>query len=135
MDLKRIESLIEIAKDAAVTEVSIRQGGSTIVVKKPLRASAPVKKAVKSRPAEPAKQPEMPSNEEIIHAPMVGIFHVIDGITESSPVRKGQTVGAIESMKLMNELKSDADGIVAEAYVEEGMPVEYGQALFRLRKA
>jgi len=48
-------------------------------------------------------------------------------------VRAGQVVCIVEAMKLMNEIQSDADGVVAEVLVEDGQPVEYGQPLFRLK--
>jgi len=48
-------------------------------------------------------------------------------------VKKSQTLCIIEAMKLMNEIESDVDGIVAEIYVENGKPVEYGQRLFAIQ--
>ena len=47
--------------------------------------------------------------------------------------KAGQTVCILEAMKLMNEIESDFDGEIAEIYVENGQPVEYGQKLFRIR--
>lgn len=47
-------------------------------------------------------------------------------------MRKDQVVGAIESMKLMNDVRADCDGLVEAVLVEPGMPVEYGQPLYRL---
>ena len=64
---------------------------------------------------------------------MVGIFHSAgNAITEGIAVKAGQSVGAIESMKLMNDVISEHEGTVAEVLVDDGMPVEYGQMLFRL---
>ena len=48
-------------------------------------------------------------------------------------VKKGQTIAIVEAMKLMNEIESDFDGEIAEIYVENGKPVEYGQKLFRIK--
>ena len=64
---------------------------------------------------------------------MVGIFHSAgNSMTEGVAVKAGQSVGAIESMKLMNDVISECDGVIAEVLVEDGLPVEYGQPLFRL---
>jgi biotin carboxyl carrier protein len=138
MDLGRIEALIEVVEDAAVTELTVSSDGSTVSVKKPPRSaavSAPVpKKRAEKRPSEPVK-PQPAPEEPGVHAPMVGIFHSIDGVGTGSQVKPGQVIGAIESMKLMNEVRSELDGTLAEALVEDGMPVEYGQLLFRLDKA
>ena len=43
------------------------------------------------------------------------------------------SLAIVEAMKLMNEIESDFDGEIAEIYVENGQPVEYGQKLFRIR--
>ena len=48
-------------------------------------------------------------------------------------VRKGQVLCIVEAMKLMNEIESDADGVVAEIYPKNAQPVEYGEALFGIR--
>ena len=53
-------------------------------------------------------------------------------VSVGDTVKKGQTLGIIEAMKLMNEIESDYDGTVAEVLVENGAPVEYGQPLFRI---
>ena len=53
-------------------------------------------------------------------------------MTAGDAVKKGQTLAIVEAMKLMNEIESDYDGIVAEIYVENGQAVEYGQPLFRI---
>jgi biotin carboxyl carrier protein len=50
-----------------------------------------------------------------------------------SRVKKGDVLCIIEAMKIMNEVKSDVDGIVEEILVENGQPVEYGQPLFKIR--
>jgi acetyl-CoA carboxylase biotin carboxyl carrier protein len=47
-----------------------------------------------------------------------------------SVVKKGDTLCIIEAMKLLNEIESDADGIVKEILVENGQPVEFGETLF-----
>jgi len=47
-------------------------------------------------------------------------------------VKEGQTICIIEAMKLMNEIETDASGVVKAILVENGQPVEYGQPLFIL---
>ena len=53
-------------------------------------------------------------------------------VKEGDTVKKGQVLGIIEAMKLMNEIESDFDGTVAEVYVKNGESVEYGMPLFRI---
>ena len=47
-------------------------------------------------------------------------------------VKKGQTLAIVEAMKLMNEIESEYDGVVAEVLVSDAEAVEYGQPLFRI---
>ena len=49
-------------------------------------------------------------------------------------VKKGQVLCIVEAMKLMNEIESDADGVVAEIHPKNAQPVEYGEPLFGLRR-
>jgi acetyl-CoA carboxylase biotin carboxyl carrier protein len=74
-----------------------------------------------------------------VTSPMVGTFYRApapnaDPFVEiGETVKKGQTLCIIEAMKLMNEIESDADGVVTAIHVENGKPVEYGQKLFSVR--
>ncbi len=52
-----------------------------------------------------------------------------------STVGEATTVCIIEAMKLMNEIESEVDGVIAEALVENGKPVEFGTRLFKVRRA
>lgn len=74
-----------------------------------------------------------------IKSPLVGTFYRAP--SPSSPpfvevgkeIKKGDVLCIIEAMKVMNEIKSEYDGIVKEILVENGKPVEYGQVLFILQ--
>ena len=70
-----------------------------------------------------------------IKAPLVGTFYVAPSegaapfVSVGDKVKKGQVIGIVEAMKLMNEVESDYDGTVAAVLVENGEMVEYGQPL------
>jgi acetyl-CoA carboxylase biotin carboxyl carrier protein len=72
----------------------------------------------------------------VVKAPMVGTFYRSSAPGSKPFAELGQTVAVgetlciIEAMKLMNEIESDASGIVSAILVENGQPVEYGQPLF-----
>jgi acetyl-CoA carboxylase biotin carboxyl carrier protein len=53
-------------------------------------------------------------------------------VEEGDPVAPGQTLGILEAMKLMNEVKADREAIVRGIHVENAAPVEFGQLLFEL---
>ena len=69
-------------------------------------------------------------------APLVGTFYAASApdaeafVSVGDTVKKGQTLGIIEAMKLMNEIESEYDGVVKEILIENGQMAEYGQPLF-----
>ncbi|MDO8684824.1 MAG: biotin/lipoyl-containing protein [Armatimonadota bacterium] len=139
MDLAKIEELIQIVKSAQVSELTLKEDGSSITVKKSSVSPPPQpahKPAVKKRLApKPEKQPADAGQAETVEvtAPMVGIFHnAASPVQLGSTVKPGEVIGAIESMKLMNDIIAEAGGVVTEVDVEDGLPVEFGQVLFRL---
>jgi acetyl-CoA carboxylase biotin carboxyl carrier protein len=76
-----------------------------------------------------------------IKSPMVGTFYRSPS-PESKPfaeigtkMTETSAVCIIEAMKIMNEIQAEVKGTVTEVLVENGQPVEYGQKLFRLKKA
>jgi acetyl-CoA carboxylase biotin carboxyl carrier protein len=88
---------------------------------------------------EPGLMPAADKDILDIKSPMVGTLYRAptpnaDPFVEIGDiVKKGQTLCIIEAMKLMNEIESDADGVVTAIHVENGKPVEYGQKLFSVR--
>ena len=71
---------------------------------------------------------------------MVGTFYIAPS-EEAAPfvkvgdmVKKGQTIGIIEAMKLMNEVSADCGGVVESIMAENEQMVEYGQPLIRIRR-
>lgn len=148
MDLADVEQLIDIFKDAEVSELTISTGTpqSTIKLRKTVNPSRTqtVRGSYETAPATGAKlisssdakiENEMPAGIPI-KAQVVGIFHTVGSIaTVDTHIKAGQVVGSIESMKLMNDVAAKCDGIVSEVLVEDGMPVEYGQTLFVINPA
>lgn len=83
-----------------------------------------------------AEETEIQGN--LVKSPLVGTFYAAPAedaqpfVKVGDHVKKGQVLAIVEAMKLMNEIESDFDGEVAEIYVENGQPVEYGMPLFRV---
>lgn len=75
---------------------------------------------------------------QIITSPLVGTYYCAPSedaepfVSVGDTVKKGQTLAIIEAMKLMNEIESEYSGAIAEIFVKNGQPVEYGQPLFRI---
>jgi biotin carboxyl carrier protein len=137
MDLAKIEELIQVVQDARVSELTLRADGTSVTVRKTAAVTPKAKKPTKKQQPERKqdlsreKQPEA----NVITAPMVGIYHATSAsVRPGALVKPGQVVGAIESMKLMNDVIAQVGGVIAEVNVDDGLPVEYGQALFRLEQ-
>lgn len=92
-------------------------------------------------PAPVAAAPTPAAQEEkgqLVKSPLVGTFY--NAPSPDSPayvkvgdtVKKGQILGIIEAMKLMNEIESDYDGVVTEILIKNEETVEFGQPLFRI---
>ena len=75
----------------------------------------------------------------VVKSPIVGTFYrssepgTAPFVEVGSAVKKGDVLCIIEAMKLMNEIDSEYDGEVANIYVENGQPVQYGERLFAIR--
>ena len=155
VDLPDIERLLEFMGKHGLEEFEYERGDFRVRLKKASHNSAPSYRSVGSpeiviagpamaegaAPA-PAAAKETPSDAgrsddlHVINSPIVGTYYASSNPGEKAFVRVGDRVKAgqvlciIEAMKLMNEIESDVDGEVMRIYVENGQPVEYGEALF-----
>ena len=140
VDLETIEKLADIVSAKDLGEITIADGEKTITVKGkkcPPPMGAPVMPAVPAAaPAAPAA-PKAPAGKAI-KAPLVGTFYAAPSpdqppfVQVGDTVKKGDVVLIIESMKLMNEVTSDVEGVVQEILVKNGDAVEYDQPLMIL---
>jgi oxaloacetate decarboxylase alpha subunit len=139
---ERIRELVRIVQETGIGEVTIEEGGMRVSVRRSEdRAALATEEEVLVPEAEPTPAaPAAPSANGLIRieAPMVGTFYRAPEpgappfVEEGQPVGPGQTLCILEAMKLMNEVKSDVEGIVRAIHVENAEPVEYGQLLFEL---
>lgn len=147
VDLETIEKLADIVTAKDLGEITIADGEKVITVKgkkcpPPMPSmGAPVMPAVSAAaPAAPAETPAAPKAPagKAIKAPLVGTFYAAPSpdqppfVQVGDTVKKGDVVLIIESMKLMNEVTSDVDGVVQEILVKNGDAVEYDQPLMIL---
>jgi acetyl-CoA carboxylase biotin carboxyl carrier protein len=77
-----------------------------------------------------------PTTARAITSPMVGTFHRAPAagapafVESGDLVDRGQVLCIIEAMKMMNEIEAEFRGRVAQILIDNGAPVEYGEALF-----
>jgi acetyl-CoA carboxylase biotin carboxyl carrier protein len=105
----------------------------------PAPVSAPASAAAPSAAAPAAAEKAgPPANAHILQSPIVGTYYrspspdAAPFVEVGSRVKKGQVLCIIEAMKLMNEIESDADGVIAEIYPQNAQPVEFGEPLFAI---
>ncbi len=146
MDLRKIKTLIDLVQQSGIAELEITEGEERVRISRngvpgtyapaPMAASSyvlPVEAAVTAPTVVPG--PVEPSGHTL-KSPMVGTFYRCPSpgtpsfVEVGQTVNKGQTLCIIEAMKLLNEIESDAAGVVKAIMVENGQPVEYGQPLF-----
>ncbi len=157
MELKDIKIIIDLMKknDLSVFEmenegfkIKLKRGGSAPegyaitstaapFTPAPLPQTAPALAAPAAETAAPASAAAAKGRE--ITSPMVGTFYQAMSPESPAYVKVGQNVTEdtvvciIEAMKVMNEIKAEASGVVTEILGENGKPVQFGQPLFRLQ--
>ena len=100
-------------------------------------SAAEIKKAAEGDQISGISAEEIPVGN-VVESPLVGTFYAAPAedaesfVKVGDRVEKGQTLGIVEAMKLMNEIESDYSGTVAEILVNNQEGVEYGQPLFRI---
>ena len=151
MDLKDIKAIIDLMRKNSVSEFELEKqdfkirlkrggnGGGVVVSPEDapqvayVQAAPPVTGAVAPQVTAP------PSNELEIKSPMIGTFYRAPSPESAAYIEVGSEVNPetvvciIEAMKVMNEIKAEAKGIITQVMVENAKPVEFGQPLFKLR--
>ena len=152
LDLKQLRALLRLLSKRDVAEfefedehmrIRLARGararaaatdGAALVVSQapaaaPVGAPAPVAAAVSD------------NNAVYVTSPFVGTFYRSPSpdappfVDVGSVIREGQALCIVEAMKLMNEIEADCAGTIVEITAENGKPVEFGQKLFKIKKA
>jgi acetyl-CoA carboxylase biotin carboxyl carrier protein len=150
-----IRELIQLVSETGIAELEVQRGENRVRIRQsfapetsvylpaPAAAQGPAGPAPgSSGPALRAESPKAaPEKDTLVYvkSPIVGTFY--EAASPSNPpfvrigehVNLGKVLCIIESMKLMNEIETDVAGIVETRLVQNGQPVEYGEALFGIR--
>jgi acetyl-CoA carboxylase biotin carboxyl carrier protein len=148
LDLKDIKAVIDLMRknDLSVFEMEkdgfrlkLQKGAGDQTVFTQPAPVAPAPALVAGTTAAPAPAPEKSSALKDILSPMVGTFYRA-GSPEAAPfvdvgkeISEETVVCIIEAMKVMNEIKAETKGVIAEIVAENGKPVQFGQVLFRVK--
>ena len=147
MEFENLIRLINTVSFSELTEFSMKDGDFKVSINKKkevqivadgnMAAEIPVFTAQTVAPEKESVESEPEGNQ--VKAPLVGTFYSASApdaapfVKVGDTVKKGQVLGIIEAMKLMNEIESEYDGVVETILVENGQMVEYGQNLFIIR--
>jgi acetyl-CoA carboxylase biotin carboxyl carrier protein len=141
-DLTKVKELIEIMKENDLVELEIADGDSKIHLKRPqpqMQAFQQVPMAQAVIPAAAEAAPAVDSNLKDITSPMVGTFYGSPS-PDSDPyvkvgdrVDEGTVICIIEAMKVMNEIKAETNGTIAEIMCQPGQAIEFEEVLFKVK--
>jgi len=161
VDLKDIKAIIDLMKKNSVSEFELEKEDFKIKLKRtpsggiaapvtyeesplvtyapPLAISQVSAAPAASAPGSAAAAPAANSGEQEIKSPMIGTFYRSPSPEAGPYVEVGMEVTPdtvvciIEAMKVMNEIKAEARGVVTQVLIENAKPVEFGQPLFKIR--
>jgi acetyl-CoA carboxylase biotin carboxyl carrier protein len=149
VDLKEIRTLIDLMKKNGLSVFKMEREGFKITLKTSsarnadsitaLAAPSPAALAPQPQPAGTPGEGAPDSSHKEIKSPMVGTFYASPSpdappyVTAGQEITPDTVVCIIEAMKVMNEIKAEISGVVAEVLAENGKPVQFGQTLFRVK--
>jgi acetyl-CoA carboxylase biotin carboxyl carrier protein len=128
---------VVIRRGPAPVNVVAAPAAAPVALAAPVAAPVPAPAAPAAKAAE--KAPEKPGH--LVSSPFVGTFYRAPSpdsppfVDVGSVVKKGQVLCIVEAMKLMNEIEAEVEGKIAEIYVLNATPVEFGEKLFRIEPA
>jgi acetyl-CoA carboxylase biotin carboxyl carrier protein len=155
LEFDDIERILELIKQHDLAEFELERDGLKLRIRKaghgfvpavlppaaavqaPVEGPAAVPALAGSRPEPLAEEPAV--ELAVVKSPIVGTFYgspepgTPPFVEVGSRVKKDQVLCIIEAMKLMNEITSEYDGEIVNAYVENGKPVQYGERLFAIK--
>ena len=158
LDVNALRSVVELLEASDVTHLSWKKGEERLLIRRgyapvaaqnfamaapsahaaPAPAPAPSSSGARLTPAAPATAPVAEKPGNVVSSPFVGTFYRTPApeqpsfVEVGSVVKKGQVLCIVEAMKLMNEIESEQAGTITEILAQNGQPVEFGQALFRI---
>jgi acetyl-CoA carboxylase biotin carboxyl carrier protein len=151
MDLRKLKTLIDLVAESDIAELEVTEGESKVRIVKsspapqnqlvmmqpqPMPQSIPTPAVAPQAASAPTAAAPAEPEGHVVKSPMVGTFYRSSApgnppfVEIGSTVKEGDTLCIIEAMKLLNEIDTDASGVIKQILVENGQPVEFGQPLF-----
>ena len=146
-NIDQVQQLVQLMIDNDLSELDVKEGDRKVHLKRggqmAMMAPATVVAPVAQAPGAPAGGAAAPADSGLtdIASPMVGTYYAASSPDSDDFVAIGDIVGVddvvciIEAMKVMNEIRAECAGTIAEICVKNAQPVEFGQALFKVKPA
>lgn len=138
MQYEQILELVREVSKAGLSNFEYTEGDVKIAMSCPETSEHDIE-VIKRKPETVVKEETVvESTGDVVTSPLVGTFYQAPSedaeafVKVGDKVKKGQVLGIVEAMKLMNEIESEYDGTIIEILVKNEQPVEYGQPLFRI---
>ena len=139
MDIKQIRELIDLmeVKDLASLELEVKD--KRVALTRNIAQQVIASPMVNATPAQPTAPAPKAVSGVVEKSPMVGVFYSAPSpndppfVKVGQSVVKGQQLGIIEAMKIMNPLEASQDGIIEEILVKNGEVVQFDQPVFRYK--
>lgn len=137
MEFDKIVKLIHAVGESGLSEFSFEEGALKISMRggeKQVKTETFSSQAEKRE--ETVKEKSVVMTGKMVKSPLVGTFYAAPSpeaetfVKIGDTVQKGQVLGIVEAMKLMNEIESEYDGVIEEILIGNEDTVEYGQPLF-----
>jgi acetyl-CoA carboxylase biotin carboxyl carrier protein len=138
VDLKDIKAIIDLMTKNELSVFEMEKDGFRLKLQKGVGDQPIVVSSATPAASAPAGTPAAAGLKDIT-SPMVGTFYRAASpdapafVDVGTQVTEDTVVCIIEAMKVMNEIKAETSGVIAEVMAENGKPVQFGQALFRVR--
>lgn len=148
MTIKEIKEILDLFKSTDVAELEVQRGENRVRIRRASEevthvvpavvAAAPAATPIAATLA-PAPAPAAEENTTLVRSPIVGTYYDAPSpgaatfVKVGDVVEPGQVLCIIESMKLMNEIEAEVAGTIVAKLMENGRPVEYGEALFSVK--
>ncbi|MGY0413139.1 acetyl-CoA carboxylase biotin carboxyl carrier protein [Staphylococcus sp. mip270_02] len=146
MNLEKVEQLIKLVKSNEVKKFTYKDFEHEISidftesVANNVVSNQPSNQSSEAYSNDTSNGETNESSYQSVKSPMVGTFFLQDEKELTNPIvkvgdeiKKGDTIGYIEAMKVLNEVVSDVSGVVDEILVEHGSNVEYNQQIIRVK--
>lgn len=137
MDIKKIRELIELMEEKDITCLEVGAKDNYISL---TRGTPNTPVATMNAPTTQAVAPAPKAPSGILEkSPMVGVFYSAPSpndppfVKVGQSVQKGQQLGIVEAMKIMNPIEASQDGIIEEILVKNGEVVQFDQPLIRYK--